>query len=93
VYLVPLTVAGMFQGVAMSDAGSTWEQVVQAMLPGLIGRSIGGTLLTIGHCVFAWHVFLMFRGVKARQGLPPFHEVAPIISQRKKAVVIAGSAA
>jgi cytochrome c oxidase cbb3-type subunit I len=93
VYLVPLTVAGMFQGVAMTDTGSTWEAVVQAMLPGLIGRSIGGTLLTIGHCVFAWHVFLMFRGGKARQGLPPFHEVAPIVTRRDKATFVKGGAA
>jgi cytochrome c oxidase cbb3-type subunit 1 len=90
VYLVPLTVAGMFQGVAMADSASTWETVVQAMLPGLIGRSIGGTLLTIGHCVFAWHVFLMFRGGKQKQGLPPFHEVAPIVTTRDKASFVAG---
>jgi cbb3-type cytochrome oxidase subunit 1 len=83
----------MVQGVAMSDPTSTWEQVVQAMLPGLIGRSIGGTLLTIGHCVFAYHVFLMFRGAKARQGLPPFHEVAPIITRRDKASFVPGGAA
>ena len=66
------------------------EQVVKAMLPGLIGRSVGGTLLTIGHCVFAYHVFLMFRGAKPRQGLPPFHEVAPIITRREKAKFVAG---
>jgi cytochrome c oxidase cbb3-type subunit I len=90
VYLVPLTVAGMFQGVAMGDPTSTWEQVVRAMLPGLIGRSVGGTLLTIGHCVFAYHVYLMFRGAAPRQGLPPFHEVAPIITRRDKAKFVPG---
>jgi len=88
IYLVPLTVSGMVQGVVMSDPTSTWEQVVQAMMPGLIGRSIGGTLLTIGHCVFAYHVYLMFRGARARQGLPPFHEVAPIITRRDKATFV-----
>ena len=93
VYLVPLTVAGMVQGVAMSDPTSTWEQVVRAMMPGLIGRSVGGTLLTIGHCVFAYHVYLMFRGAGARQGLPPFHEVAPIITRRDKATFVARGAA
>ncbi len=93
VYLVPLTVAGMVQGAAMSDPNSTWQQVVQAMLPGLIGRSIGGTLLTIGHCVFAYHVFLMFRGATPRQGLPPFHEVAPIITRRSKATFVPGGIA
>jgi hypothetical protein len=67
--------------------------VVQAMLPGLIGRSIGGTLLTIGHGVFAYHVLLMFRGAKARQGLPPFHEVAPIVTRRDKATFVPGGAA
>ncbi len=90
VYLVPLTVAGMVQGVAMADPTSTWESVIRAMMPGLIGRSIGGTLLTIGHAVFAYHVFLMFRGGKARQGLPPFHEVAPIITRRDKASFVPG---
>ncbi|MES3032449.1 MAG: cbb3-type cytochrome c oxidase subunit I [Gemmatimonadota bacterium] len=93
VYLVPLTVSGMVQGVAMTDPTTTWEQVIQAMMPGLIGRSIGGTLLTIGHGVFAYHVWLMFRGAKARQGLPPFHEVAPIITRRDKATFVPGGAA
>ena len=93
VYLVPLTVSGMVQGVAMSDPGTTWQQVIQAMMPGLIGRSIGGTLLTIGHGVFAYHVWLMFRGARARQGLPPFHEVAPIITRRDKATFIPGGVA
>jgi cytochrome c oxidase cbb3-type subunit I len=92
VYLAPLTIAGMFQGVEMTDASSTWETVVRAMMPGLIGRSIGGTLLTIGHAVFAYHVYLMFRGGSKRQGLPPFHEVAPIITRRDKATFVPGGA-
>jgi len=83
----------MVQGVAMSDPTSTWEQVVKAMLPGLIGRSVGGTLLTIGHCVFAYHVYLMFRGARPRQGLPPFHEIAPIITRRDKATFVRGGVA
>lgn len=93
VYLVPLTISGMVQGVAMTDPSSTWESVVRAMLPGLIGRSIGGTLLTIGHIVFVYHVFLMFRGARTRQGLPPFHEVAPIITRRDKATFVPKGAA
>lgn len=80
VYLVPLTVGGILQGVAMSDPSSTWEQVVAAMKPGFVGRSVGGALLTAGHLVFAWHVWLMFRGARARQGLPPFHAVVPIVA-------------
>lgn len=80
VYLIPLTVGGVLQGVAMADPSSTWEQVVTAMKPGLVGRSVGGALLTAGHLVFAWHVWLMFRGARARQGLPPFHAVVPVVT-------------
>ncbi|MCU0626832.1 MAG: cbb3-type cytochrome c oxidase subunit I [Gemmatimonadaceae bacterium] len=79
IYLVPLTIGGIMQGVAMANPDSTWEQVVTAMKPGLIGRSVGGALLTAGHLVFAWHVWLMFRGARARQGLPPFHAVVPTV--------------
>ena len=84
-YLVPLTVGGILQGVAMGDPSSTWEQVVAAMKPGLVGRSVGGALLTAGHLVFAWHVWLMFRGARARQGLPPFHQVVPVVATREGA--------
>jgi cytochrome c oxidase cbb3-type subunit I len=90
IYLVPLTVAGIMQGVAMTDVNATWQQVVEAMMPGLIGRSVGGALLTAGHLVFAWHVWLMYRGAESRQGLPPFHEVRPIIASREQ---IAGGGA
>jgi hypothetical protein len=40
--------------------------------------------------VFAYHVYLMFRGAAPRQGLPPFHEVAPIITKRDKAKFVPG---
>ncbi len=92
IYLVPLTVGGILQGVAMADPTTTWEQVVAAMKPGLIGRSVGGALLTAGHLVFAWHVWLMFSGARARQGLPPFHAVTPIVTTRDSGAAVGGVA-
>ena len=58
-YFVSLTWAGIEQGMAMLDASRPFIDSVAITQPGLIGRSIGGAVMTLGHLVFAGHFLLM----------------------------------
>jgi cytochrome c oxidase cbb3-type subunit 1 len=59
VYLLTLSVGGILQGLILLDSARPFMDSVAATIPWLQGRSIGGALMTLGHCVFAWHVLLM----------------------------------
>lgn len=53
-YFVALTVGGWFQGLAQNlDSSVPTIQVVQGTIPYLYLRSVGGSLMTLGHIVFA----------------------------------------
>src|SRR5690606_12468114 len=49
VYFVTLTIGGWLQGLAMLDASRPFIESVQVTLPWLTGRSIGGSIMTLGH--------------------------------------------
>ncbi|HEY5928936.1 MAG TPA: cbb3-type cytochrome c oxidase subunit I, partial [Burkholderiales bacterium] len=59
VYLVSLSIGGILQGLILLDPARPFMDSVRATIPWLQGRSLGGALMTLGHCVFAWHVLLM----------------------------------
>ncbi|MHB1224942.1 MAG: cbb3-type cytochrome c oxidase subunit I, partial [Gemmatimonadaceae bacterium] len=80
IYVLALTWAGVAQGLALLDARLPFQVSVERSMPGLIGRSIGGMLLTIGHLAFAYHFWLMVRGRggAAERSRPPFHDAQPV---------------
>lgn len=81
-YVVPLSVFGVLQGIALLNPQTSFEQSVHAEMPGLILRSVAGIVLTAGHLVFAWHFLRMIREpatAEATRTMPPFHEVRPIL--------------
>jgi cytochrome c oxidase cbb3-type subunit 1 len=59
IYFIWLSIGGWLQGLAMLDANKPFMQSVALTLPYLEARSIGGTLMTLGHLVFAGHFFAM----------------------------------
>lgn len=59
IYFVSLTTAGMLQGTGLMDPGSSFAEITKTMKPYLEGRSIGGTMMTLGHFVFAIHFALL----------------------------------
>jgi cytochrome c oxidase cbb3-type subunit 1 len=68
IYFGTLSIAGLLQGMAMLDASVPFQASVEAAAPWLWGRSLGGLLMTLGHVVFAGHVFaLLLRARAARQ--------------------------
>lgn len=59
VYTITLSIGGWLQGVALLDPARPFMESVTLTIPWLKGRSLGGFLMTLGHFVFAWHMFLM----------------------------------
>ena len=73
VYFIGLSIGGLLQGLAMLDATKTFMDSVAITLPYLAARSVGGTLMTLGHIAFAAHVFaLLFHVGRARSGAALF---------------------
>lgn len=61
IYFVSLTTAGWLQGVALLDAETPFLEIVQMTIPYLQARTLGGSLMTLGHFVFAAHFIAMLR--------------------------------
>lgn len=53
VYFFSLTIGGWLQGLTMLDASRDWLESMRITVPYLQGRSVGGTLMTLGHILFA----------------------------------------
>lgn len=62
IYFIALTIGGWLQGMAMLDASRDWLESMEVTIPYLAGRSLGGTLMTIGHLVFAANLAVLFLG-------------------------------
>jgi cytochrome c oxidase cbb3-type subunit I len=57
-YVVSMVVAGVLQGMSWADGRPFIESVV-ASQPWFAVRAAGGGLMTLGHLVFAWNLWLM----------------------------------
>ncbi|MDT0634090.1 cbb3-type cytochrome c oxidase subunit I [Spectribacter hydrogenooxidans] len=69
IYFWPLSVGGWLQGLAMLDPARSFMESVTLTLPYLEARSVGGTLMTLGHLIFATHFFIaLLRQGPERQG-------------------------
>lgn len=79
VYVIALTVYGVLQGLALVDPQVPFQTSVEVAMPGLVIRSLAGLILSAGHVIFAWHVWLMMRGVSPERRMPVFHAVTPVI--------------
>jgi cytochrome c oxidase cbb3-type subunit 1 len=78
-YVVPLTIGGVLQGLALFDPDTPFQRSVEVVRPALVARSIAGLLLTAGHLVFAAHVWRMVRGPASARALPPLHDPRPVL--------------
>ncbi len=71
IYFWPLTLGGWLQGLAMLDPARSFMESVTLTLPYLQARSVGGSLMTLGHLVFAAHFLMMVtRKGPRREGAP-----------------------
>lgn len=60
-YFGGLTVGGWIQGMMMNQPDVPFIEIVQKMIPYLWSRSVAGTLMTVGHLIFAYLVWRMIR--------------------------------
>ena len=58
-YVIPLSIGGWLQGLAMLDASRPFIDSVTVTMPYLEWRSVAGAMLTAGHLVFVGHFFAM----------------------------------
>lgn len=71
IYFWPLTLGGWLQGLAMLDPARSFMESVTLTQPYLQARSVGGSLMTLGHLVFATHFLMMVtREGPRRDGAP-----------------------
>lgn len=70
IYFVSLTLGGWLQGQAMLDPARDWMESMELTIPYLTGRSVGGSLMVLGHFAFAVNVvaILVGRGAERKAG-------------------------
>ncbi|MCI0747169.1 MAG: cbb3-type cytochrome c oxidase subunit I [Verrucomicrobia subdivision 3 bacterium] len=72
-YVVPLSVGGVLQGLAMNNPDIPFLKTVELTKPYLVTRTFAGILMTVGHTVFAVNfVWILARRRKAYQPPVPF---------------------
>ena len=60
-YVVPMTVGGFLQGLALDDPKKSFQEVTDLTMPYLELRSVAGVMITIGHFVFAVSCFRLLQ--------------------------------
>lgn len=67
-YFVFLTIGGVLQGLALQNPEVGFSEIVVLTKPYLVARTIGGTLMTLSHFVFAFNMYkICFRRPLGKQ--------------------------
>lgn len=66
-YIVLLSIGGLLQGLTLLDGATPFIESVKVTRPWLMGRSVGGALMTLGHIVFAVHFWLALRAAEKQR--------------------------
>jgi cytochrome c oxidase cbb3-type subunit 1 len=75
-YVTALTIGGVIQGLQMLDPDVAFLTIVEDTKPWLVVRSVSGTLMTIGHFVFAYLLArILMRSGTAKDGPTYFRPV------------------
>ena len=62
IYFVSLTIGGWLQGQAMLDPARAWIESMELTRPYLVARSLGGSLMVLGHLAFAVNLLAILAG-------------------------------
>jgi len=76
-YFTALTIGGVIQGVQMLDPSIDFLTIVEDTKPWLAVRSVSGTLMTIGHVVFAYLLYRIVSKSGVRREGPVYFHPAP----------------
>lgn len=78
IYVVALSIGGVVQGLGLLKVGSSFADITRSTIPYLQARSIGGSLMTLGHFVFAFHIAAILQGKGAvKQAATPASAAVP----------------
>jgi cytochrome c oxidase cbb3-type subunit 1 len=61
IYVIGLSIGGVIQGQMMMNSTVSFSESVAATKPYLWARSVGGVLMTLSHCIFGYHYYLLSR--------------------------------
>lgn len=92
-YWFALTYAGWRQGEMLNNPNIPFLAITEYTKPYLVARTLSGTLMTVGHVVFAWHIFLMLRGNASQLAGPTLFPTVWRRRTKTGAVTPAGGAA
>lgn len=67
IYFGFLTFGGILQGLEMQNPEIGFSQIVANTKPYLWARSIGGTLMTLSHFIFGFHIYAMTKRLKGAE--------------------------
>lgn len=71
--VLALSVGGLVQGLLLADPAKDFVNEILAITkPYLVGRSLAGVLLSVGHVVFAYHFLMMTLQLGRRGGGPVY---------------------
>lgn len=83
-YVIVLSIGGVLQGLDLLDPSRTFEASVNSVKPWLHMRSISAVIITAGHFVFAYHVYLLaFTNKRRESKQPPFYEIKPVLVKKR----------
>jgi len=68
IYFIALSIGGWLQGMAMLDAARPFMESVRVTVPYLEARSVGGSMMVLGHLVFVSHFLMLVFGAASRRG-------------------------
>jgi len=68
IYFLTLTVGGFFQGMELLDPDVAFADITRNILPYLEGRSLGGTMMTLGHIILGIHFFALLLAKRPAEG-------------------------
>ncbi len=85
VYVVALTIGGVVQGLALLDPKQPFQASVDVTKPWLLVRSLSAVVLTVGHLIFAWHLFRVLRAGAEPVVFLPWYRARPIRVDEERA--------
>lgn len=59
IYFFAMSIGGWLQGLGLLEVGHPFAEITRSLQPYLEARSIGGTLMTLGHIIFAVHIVVL----------------------------------
>ncbi|GAB3628134.1 cytochrome oxidase subunit I [Pandoraea terrae] len=68
IYFISLTIGGFRQGIELLNPESSFADITRHVMPYLEARSLGGSLMTLGHILFGVHFFALLSHATQRKG-------------------------